>query len=223
MKKIFSVPALTGALVLAGTVTASANLIDFTDDTTPLILPGEYEVNGVPTNPNQNDNPPFAPIPIAGGSLVGDNDGLGIIDDELSNPGPSDVTQYVTITFNKVRTLTAAYFLDVFIDPLTQGTEEARVNVGSAPDAGTFVGGLATEVANLSNPSNAGLGLVEITGLNLQGTTFTFWVGSDNDSLGFADGSLAAVKLAPIPLPASGVLLLGAVGGLAFARRRAKA
>lgn len=218
MAQHFSISALSGALVLAGTMTASAGLIDFTDDTTPLVVTGEYEVTGFPKNPNRNDTPPFAPIPIADGALVGDNDGLGVRDDELANPGPGNVTEYVTITFEKMQRLTAAYFLDVFIESDgNESFEQARVNVGAAPNAGSFVFGDAVEDVKSGFP-----GLVEITGLNLRAKQFTFWVGSGNDDVGFADGSLAAVTVAPIPIPASGLLLLGAIGGIAVARRRAK-
>lgn len=216
MTRLFPISALSGALVLAGTVTASAGLIDFTDNSVSLNT-GSYTVTGVPSTPNRNDVPPFAPIPIADGFLKGDNDGLGIFDDELATPGPGNVDQYVTITFNKAVRLTAAYFLDVFIEDDNQNDfEQGRVIAGAAPAPG-FVFGDAVDVEGTGQP-----GLVEITGLNLRGTTFTFWAGDGNDGVGFADGALAAVTVAPIPLPASGLLLLGAVGGMAVARRRAK-
>jgi len=215
MKKSFSIASIAGALVTASAMTASAGLIDFTDDNVDLVVPGVYEVTGKPNALNRNDLPPFSPIALTNGdSLVADNDGLGIFDDEISTDGPGGIDQFVTVTFEKEVKLVAAYFLDVFISSNGNTIEEAFVTLGDMPN-GADGSAAATQTVGTGEP-----GLVEITGLNLRGKEFTFWVGRTNDAQGFADGAFAALEVAPVPLPASALLLLGAVGGLAAARRR---
>ena len=66
-------------------------------------------------------------------------------------------------------------------------------------------------------------GYAEVLGLSLIGQSFVFTAGSLNDTAGFADGALAAMKVAAVPLPAGGLLLLTALGGLAAVRRRKQA
>ena len=196
----------SGAILVAGAMSASAALLDFTDDSVSI-----SNISGHPVAPNRNESGPGAVLLSNGMSLVGDNDGIGVRDDEISNPPP----QWVTITFSSNKILTAAYFLDVFVSADGSTIEEARVNVGNTIDPFNFFSAWGTDTVNTGAP-----GLVEITGLYLVGKQFTFWVGDDNDLQGVADGALAAIEVAPVPLPASGLLLLGAAGGLAALRRR---
>ena len=49
-----------------------------------------------------------------------------------------------------------------------------------------------------------------------------FTIMSTNDNIGFADGALAGIGLAPVPVPAAGLMLLGGLGGLAAMRRKRK-
>ena len=56
--------------------------------------------------------------------------------------------------------------------------------------------------------------------LEMVGTSFVFTVDGVNDLAGVADGALARLEIAPVPLPAGILLLGGALGGLALTRRR---
>ena len=67
---------------------------------------------------------------------------------------------------------------------------------------------------------NKGAGFAFNGDFRITGTQFTFTIGDSNDGVGLADGALAGVNVAAVPLPA-GMLLLGtALGGFSFARRR---
>ena len=67
--------------------------------------------------------------------------------------------------------------------------------------------------------------VVPIVGVIVAGLitkSIKIYIGLTNDRQGFADGSLASVSVAPVPVPAAGLLLLGGVGGLAAVRRKRK-
>ena len=195
---------LAGILAFSSTVSVSAaTLIDFTDSSTPLVT-ASYSVTSNIGAPNQDTGGGPGPI----GPLVGEYDGLGIFNDEITFP-----SEWITITFVKPVTLTAAYFLDVFFrasDP--SDTESGIITVGGAP-------GAIDASVGASVPTSEGIGYAEITGLKLKGTTFTFWAGPGEDDSS-ADVALAAIEVAPIPLPA-GLFLFGtALGALGLVRRR---
>jgi hypothetical protein len=215
MKKIFTIPTIAAAAVLMGSLSASAALLDFTDDSTPLVT-GGYILTGEPVAPaaDPTDTAPGVVALTNGDSLLGQNDGLGVKDDEISNPPP----QSITITFSSTKRLSAVYFLDLFASSGGGEVEEGRVILGTERAAAGFASVSGTEVVGTGLP-----GLAELTGLNLVGKSFTFWVARTNDATGTADGALAGIDVAPVPLPASALLLLGAFGGMAAMRRRKKA
>ena len=134
--------------------------------------------------------------PGAVGPLAGDNDGLGINDDEITNPNQS-----LTITFNQTVTLTNLYFLDHF-----------------APEVVTVTNGTSESFASTIVYGPGGIGFTSWA-TSLTGTTFTFTVENANE-IGRPDFALAGIQTAPIPLPAGVVLLGGALAGLGLARRR---
>lgn len=215
-KPITLLTAATGAL-LAGTVSASALLLDFTDNT--LVPPTgtfAYTVSGTPENPTLAGGAP-GPVTLTDGrTLVGANDGYGIKDDELTNQdGDNVIEEFMTITFtNGPVRLLGAYFLDVFqktMDGQVVESEAGFVTVGTAPDL------LDNEFVEATGQQ---FGLAELVNIDLRGDTFTFWARSTNDGAGKADVALAAIDVAPIPLPASALLLLAGVGGMAALRRR---
>ena len=54
-------------------------------------------------------------------------------------------------------------------------------------------------------------------------TVIRFTMLSSNDNYGFADGALAGIGLAAVPVPAAGLMLMGGLAGLGALRRRKKA
>lgn len=138
------------------------------------------------------------------------NDGLGISGSEISG----NSKDYIQIVFSRNVALVATWFLDLFIARDGSNAEIAYVSKGTpsgVPDV--------TVVADKVYPGGNGYRKAE--GFRLIGTTFSFFVDPDgNDNLGRPDAALAAVEIAPVPLPAAGMLMLGALGGLAVLNRR---
>lgn len=202
MKNLTKLAGTTAVALLAGAVSASAALIDFTDNDTGFdgaIGNGiTWVLTGTPLPPNTDEVGGGRPL----GGLAWENDGVGIGNDEVT-----EGAQFLTLTFSESVTLSGALYLDLF----TGGPgESAIISVGSTP------GGVANET--FATPGAIG-GFAETGELSLTGTSFTFFAGSGFDD-GDGDFALAGVNIAPVPLPA-GVLLMGtALGGLGLARRR---
>lgn len=203
--------ALAGALAFAGATTASAALVDFTNNSTGLtgsVVGADYTVTGSPTNPFQAGDGPGRV-----GVLAGQNDGLGIGDDEVTYSG-----EWIVIKFSKPVTIIGAYYLDLFYQLSNGeiiGSEEARITKGGAP------GAIDASIRAMV-PTSEGTGYAALRDLKLEGDTFTFWAGPGvDDSSG--DMALAAIDVAPVPLPA-GVFLIGtALGAFGVMRRRKRA
>jgi hypothetical protein len=92
---------------------------------------------------------------------------------------------------------------------------------GSAFDPfGYFVGGTFTTLtANLAAPAIQGAASSFIVAA---GQDFGFWSGSVDADLGRSTGTVFGT-ITPVPLPAGGILLVGALGGLMALRRRKEA
>ncbi|PKP85385.1 MAG: hypothetical protein CVT80_02885 [Alphaproteobacteria bacterium HGW-Alphaproteobacteria-2] len=203
---------------------ASATVIDFTAAGVGLFgnLGGgvTWTMTGDPDAPN-NDQAFDGITPFAGQTfnLAFDTDGFGISDDEIAAEPP----QNIMLSFWKGD---EAYEVNIlgfaFLDLFQLDGEDGESGILTV-DAGASAGDPATVLMfNLANGVPKG-GYAEVTGLNLFASKITFTVGRVNDNRGVADGALAALQIAPVPLPAGGLLLLTALGGVAALRRRRKA
>lgn len=215
MTTLLNIGAFATATVFATSFAASAALIDFTDDSADL---SGVTITSSPEDVNTNEGGPGAVLLSGGATLAGDNDGFGIGDDEITSTG--DLVEFVTVDFGRSVRLTGAFFFDLFeAADADDPQEQARITVGAAP------GAIDAFLDGTEKFAPGGVGLGELTGLNLVGQVFTFFVGDDNDEVGDADAALAALEfseLAPIPLPASILLLGAAVGGLGAMRRKSR-
>lgn len=198
---------------------ALAGSIDFTDELTYSFSATQIDgsVDGVsykmtPT-PSEGPLTRAKPGPLGIATLVGDNDGIGIVDDEVTA-----ANELLLLTFTNTVSLTGLYFLDLFKSASV--TSQASEHVFVSVDGGAAIQFGATEAF-----SNTGFGYGEFLGQSLTGQKFLFTAGGNNpgnnDSVGNPDFALARLDVAPVPLPAGVLLLGGALGGLGFMRRRA--
>ncbi|MEL6683357.1 MAG: VPLPA-CTERM sorting domain-containing protein [Pseudomonadota bacterium] len=209
MSFLKKIAAIATATVLSSSA-AFAVTLDFTTGALPFSGTelGGWTLTFVPDAPDVSETGPGL-LPLANGdTLAGTTDGVGILGDELDGGG----MQYAVLTFVEEVFLTNVYGLDHFANATVNDQEEMRVTVGAVPGAID---------ASLMATDTGGIGFSDLV-TSLRGTTFTFWAGEGNDGAGKPDFALAGVTVAPIPLPASALLLLGAVGGLGAMRRRAK-
>ncbi len=222
---------ISAAALLGSAVSASAtSLIDFTEE--PLALSGNigsttFVVTGFP-NPAQAPGVGPAPgMPTfnggAGQDLAGDNDGLGVAGPEVSGGKP-----FITVTFSEKVKLVGTYFLNLFEDDGTKDNDESEEIVEIIVDLDPLdtdpfddtVDHTVDAVEEFEN--NFGFAFDDTA--TLVGESFTFFIRSENnDDVGRADFSLAALEVQAIPLPAGALLMGTALGGLGLMRRRKKA
>ena len=111
MTELFKLTGAAAVSLLAGTVVASATILDFTNNSTGAsgAIDGiAWELTVFPDDLNQSDPGPNGASPTE--DLAGQNDGIGIGDDEISFP-----RQYATLTFKEEVTIITTYWLDLFI------------------------------------------------------------------------------------------------------------
>jgi len=206
---------VAGVTLAAGLSAANATVIDFTNagtGTSGSLFKGAVtwtlSANGALNNSQVFD----ASLAPSGTPLSFQTDGYGVVDDEISTT--SSLTQYIDLTFSAPTLVDAIYFLDLFI---ARNVQSAEVGFASI-DGGAPIALLATDLAG-----TRAAGFVGAVFAPVLATVIRFTVLDTNDLLGVADGALAGVGIAPIPVPAAGLLLLGGLGGLAALRRRKKA
>ena len=226
MNKVLKLSGVAGSLLVAGTMISSAAVIDFT-----VGLPGSTSGSNWTASATDSFGAAAVPTVSFGGpgaqtvdtslgfdmsSLAGDNDGFGVMNDEISAPGnnPNKIPQTVTITFNKKVKLRSAYYLDLFLNSTGTDSEFANILVDGVASGVPVFGAVV--------PTSEGVGLGEQTGLSLNGYSFTFFASPSNDGVGQPDFALAGLEISAVPLPAGFLLLGTALGGLGVARRRKK-
>ncbi len=211
MTRFIARTALAAAFGLAGAA-ATAGTIDFTAD--PVATTGSVDGFGytITTTGGMLSTTPYDggnPTPVNAFDLAFALDGAGVNDDEITML--MNGSQSIIVTFDQAVRLTGFAFLDLFRDAIGDDSDEVGV---VTVDGGTVLDIFAVD------QFGAGAGYAERTGLGAIGRAFAFTVRSGNDSVGQPDAALAALQVAAIPVPAAGVLLIGALGGLGFMRRR---
>lgn len=214
MVKKFKLGAIAAAAMLAGGASAQAAVIDFT--AYPVGTSGTLTGNigstswVLTSSRGQIRAPEACSSPVADLACV--NDGLGISGSEIAGGNKN----YMQITFSREVALVATWFLDLFVSRDGSNAEIAYISKGtpgSTPDV--------TAVAEMVYPG--GNGFKKAEGFRLVGNTFSFFVDPvGNDNIGRPDAALAAIQIAPVPVPAGGLLIATAIGGLGFLRRQKK-
>ena len=212
--------AAASAFILAGLCApAHAVSIDFTDRSvwssaasTTTVLGALVTLSSNPAgqiNFNQDFDGAPALSPFCG-EFACVSDGLGVRDDEITTT--ETFTQSVTVSFSKAVRVVGFAFLDLFVSRDGGTREVAQVAFDGGPVSLSFD---AVETVGGGRP---GFLRVAIPGVTASSITFTADLG--NDAVGRADFALAGIDVAPIPLPAAGWMLVGALGGMALLRRK---
>ena len=205
---------LLSASLIVAAAGASAATIDFTDNSiysarSAATATGSAAGYGFTVTGSRNAltfTESDAPGPV--GALLGQNDGIGLGDDEIGG------REYVTVTFDRTVRISGLYFLDLFRSQ-SGDAETAAVYAGTPPAEGGFLGLFSGTEIYASNGN--GYGAFDV---NLTGTVFSFDVGTGNDGVGIGDFSLAGLEVVPVPLPAGALLLGTALLGFGLRRRR---
>lgn len=217
-KKVAGV--IAGAVVALGAVAANAYSIDFTKSSTGAtgsLFGGSVSWNMTASGPLNNsqafDGKSTAATQASGLAFQTDGYGVGLRDDEITTFANGS-QEWIRVSFSAPVLVNALYFLDLFIakDGSSQEVAMASIN-GGFPIVSTY----ATDVVG-----NKRGGFASSTFAPILVSDIFFTILSTNDNVGFADGALAGIGLAPVPVPAAGLLLLGGLGGLAALRRRRK-
>ncbi|MFM2354562.1 MAG: hypothetical protein RLZZ528_298 [Pseudomonadota bacterium] len=209
--------AVTGVSLAFAAGAASATVIDFTDASTGhsgALFGGSVTwtmtASGALNNSQAFDGKTTPSVP--GLSFETDGYGVGVKDDEITTS--TKAQEWITVSFSAPVLIDAIYFLDLFV---AKDNSSLEVGVATVNGGSPIINLTATDVAG------TGSGFVGATFAPILASYITFTVLSSNDAFGFADGALAGIGIAPVPVPAAGLLLLGGLGGLAALRRRKRA
>lgn len=215
--------AVFGAAVALSAAASNAAVIDFTNASTGhtgTIFNGTVtwtmSSNGYLNNSQAYDGN-VKPTTSAGLSFQTDGYGVGKNDDEITTSPMKQ--EWIDVSFSKPVLINAVYFLDLFISKDLQTWEVGQASV----NGGSPIFSVAAQDVITGNPATRPGGFASATFKPVYASTIRFTILSSNDTYGFADGALAGIGLAPIPVPAAGLMLVGGLGGLAALRRRKKA
>jgi hypothetical protein len=150
-----------------------------------------------------------------GGLLSCTQDGVGILDDEITGPGVGP-SQSLTVTFSRNVAISGLSFLDLFKDPRSNSREHAIVDFGTGAN-GNYFGAQEYAVGRA--------GYLSVTGLQgIFTKQITFTAGGSNDGMGNPDYALAGINfnapVSEVPVPAAAWLFGSGLIGLATLRRR---
>ena len=160
---------------------------------------------------------------LSGTGLALERDGYGVRSSIDNSRKDDEITsirgglEAITLTFSKAVNVSGVSFLDLFLT-YAGGIGEIGYAVF---DDGTTVSASGTDIANSHGSLRAGY--ASATFAAIKTTSIKFFIGLTNDQQGLADGALASVDVAPVPVPGAGLLLLGGLGGLAVVRRARRA
>lgn len=206
--------ALALAVTLVGAVGASASTIDLTDAgsytagdsaATGTVDGVAWEITPLPDTAILTYTPYDGAGTDPASPLAFEIDGIGVTkgDDEVTFP-----SENLVMTFAEEVEVVGIYVLDLFGDETVTVYDQNGVQIAVIT---------ATDVSG--DNSDGGYTYYEFASA-APVTSLTFVPGSDNDNFGNPDFALAGIELAAIPVPAAGLLLLGALGALGLARRR---
>jgi hypothetical protein len=205
-----------GLVIASGTAfgasAATTAVVDYTDGVLDASVFGSsITLSTVPADRLANVQP-FDGIAGETNGLAEIKDGLGVNppDDEISFPGEA-----ITVVFGGrgVRVI-GLHFLDLFL--AADGSEEELALV-------SFNGGPAVEFSAMALPVGKNGGYAHYTFAPIKVGSITFTAAPTNDARGVPDFALAAIDVAPIPLPAAGWMFVSALAGMGFLSRRRNA
>lgn len=221
MNDFLKVSGIAAGILAGVAVPASAALLDFTNlsgDGSPYATMDGAMATGSIDGIGWTLTPGGGQLSFNGGAdapgsvppLAGEGDGIGVGNDEI---GPGE---WVTIAFDEAVHLTGVHLLDHFIAQSGQDMEIAGAFMGMTPT------GPAQQIAaqmTIGDAPTFGTGYA-FGETDLTGTSFSFALFGGNDDLGVGDFALAGLEVAAVPVPAAGLMLVAALGGLGWARRR---
>lgn len=204
---------------------ASAELIDFTDDDTwgpetsaSYGLTGTVTVSGTNTISFTNYDGPN-PSPTGSGvpsEMDFELDGLGIIDSIGSSDEVTGFTEKLTVAFDNAVTVTEVYFLDLYYDPNpgeSQGNGIETIQVDYYL-GNTLQGSAVFTAADANPPSADGGWLTGLMPANAVADELRFFMAA-NSGLDDGNADAAVAGMTVVPIPAAAWLFGSALAGMA--------